>query len=448
MIISRFARWLDDQLGLGKLGRRDFLRKIFPDHWSFMLGEVALYSFIVLLISGTFLVFFFRPSSATTSTYQGSYGPLRGVPMSDAYASALHLSFDVRAGLWMRQVHHWAAVIFIGAIALHMLRVFFTGAFRRPRQLSWLVGATLLTVAIFSGFTGYSVVDDLLSGTGVVIGYSVLLSVPVVGAWLASFLFGGPVPNPNVVPRLYSIHVMVLPGLLALLMVIHLLIIWRQKHTNYPGPNRSNHSIVGTHLWPTYASKATGFFFIVAGFIAALGALVQINPIWIYGPFEPTAVTTAAQPDWYLGWLEGALRLFPAFSLWIGPYFIPNVFFSGALVGMVILGGLYFWPFIEAAVTHDREIHHVLDRPRDRPMRTAIGAAGITFLIMLLIAGSDDVIAVLLSKDIITVVNVLRALTLIVPIGTGIITYQICRRLSGHTPPAESEAQPATEPAD
>ncbi len=448
MIVSRFARWLDDQLGLARLGRRDFLRKIFPDHWSFMLGEVALYSFIVLLVSGTFLVFFFRASSGVTTSYQGSYAPLRGVPMSHAFESVLRLSFDVRAGLWMRQIHHWAAVVFVGAIALHMLRVFFTGGFRRPRQLNWLVGATLLTLAVFSGFTGYSIVDDLLSGTGLVIGYSVLLSVPVVGAWLSSFLFGGPVPNPSVVPRLYSIHVMVLPGLLILLLTMHLVIIWRQKHTNYPGPNRSNRSIVGTRLWPTYASKATGYFLIVTSFIAALGALVQINPIWIYGPYDPAAVTSAAQPDWYLGWLEGALRLIPAASLRIGPYFIPNVFFSGGLVALIILGGLYLWPFLEAAVTHDHDVHHVLDRPRDNAVRTAIGAAGVTFLIMLLLAGSDDVIAILFGQDITNVINILRVLTLVLPLAAGVVAFFVCRWLSGRTPPVEVETQTAVEHAD
>lgn len=439
-MIGGLARWLDDQLGLARLGRKDFLRKIFPDHWSFMLGEVALYSFVVLVVTGTFLVFFFRPSSSEVA-YDGSYAPLQGVHMSEAYASVLDLSFDVPAGLLMRQAHHWAAVVFVAAIALHLCRVFFTGAFRHPRQLNWLVGVTLLFVSVFSGFTGYSIVDDLLSGTGLVIGYSVLLSTPVIGSWSAFLLFGGPVPNPAIVPRLYSIHVMVLPAIFVLLIVVHLAIVWRQKHTNYPGPDRTDHMIIGTRMWPTYASKATGYLLIVSGIIMALGAFVQINPVWLYGPYDPAAVTAGSQPDWYLGWLEGALRLFPAWEPTVFGYLIPNPFFPGALIALLMLAGLYLWPFLEAWATGDRDVHHVLDRPRDHPVRTGIGAAAITFFVVLLIAGSNDVLAVIFDTDVDLLRNVLRILSLALPVVVGAATYLICRTLAGR-----SHRDPTTAP--
>lgn len=427
-MIGRPARWVDDQVGLARLARREFLRKIFPDHWSFMLGEVALYSFVVLTLTGIYLTLFFHPSAQPT-TYQGAYAPLRGVEMSGAYESVLRISFDVRAGLVVQQVHHWAAVVFVAAIALHLCRVFFTGAFRRPRQLNWIVGVTLLVVAVFSGFTGYSIVDDLLSGTGLVIAYSVLLSVPVAGPWASFLLFGGPVPNPNVIPRLSSMHVMMLPAIIFGLLTLHLVILWRQKHTNYPGPGRSNDSIVGTRLWPAYAAKASGFFFIVFGIIVALGAFVQVNPIWLYGPYNPADVSAGSQPDWYLGWLEGALRLFPSWEPTVFGYLIPNPFFPGALLALFMLVGLYLYPFIEARVTGDRGIHHVLDRPRDRPVRTAIGALAVALFMMLLLAGSDDVLAVIFSADVAALRTLLRELTIGIPILVMILTYVACRYL-------------------
>src|SRR3954447_20571672 len=123
------ATWADDRLGLATLARKN-LRKVFPDHWSFMLGEIALWSFVVLLLTGVFLTFWFTPSMSE-STYQGSYAQLRGIEMSQAYASALHISFDVRGGLLVRQMHHWSAMLFIAAMFVHLMRTFVTGAFRR-----------------------------------------------------------------------------------------------------------------------------------------------------------------------------------------------------------------------------------------------------------------------------------------------------------------------------
>src|SRR5690242_4383512 len=158
------AGWADDRLSLGTL-TKVFARKVFPDHWSFMLGEIALWSFVVLLLTGTFLTFWFVPSMSE-QTYEGSYTQLRGVPMSDAYASTLHISFDVRGGLLVRQMHHWSAMLFIAAMFVHMMRTFVTGAFRKPRELNWLIGAVLLLMGIVEGFAGYSLPDDLLSGTG------------------------------------------------------------------------------------------------------------------------------------------------------------------------------------------------------------------------------------------------------------------------------------------
>ena len=162
---GRAATWADERLGLASLAKKN-LRKVFPDHWSFMLGEIALWSFVVLLLTGVFLTLWFQPSMAEV-TYEGSYDQLRGIHMSQAYASTLDISFDVRGGLLMRQMHHWAAMLFVASMMIHLLRVFFTGAFRKPRELNWVIGCLLLLLGTLEGFTGYSLPDDLLSGTGI-----------------------------------------------------------------------------------------------------------------------------------------------------------------------------------------------------------------------------------------------------------------------------------------
>ena len=349
--------------------------------------------------------------------------------MSEAYASVLNISFDVEAGLLARQVHHWAALVFVGAIAFHLVRIFVTGAFRRPRQLNWMVGVTLLVLAVISGFTGYSIVDDLLSGTGLVIGYSVVLSIPFAGPWLAFIVFGGPVPNPNVISRLTSIHVMLLPALIVGLLVVHLLIIWRQKHTNYPGPGRTDRTIVGTRLWPVYATKSVGFFFLVFGVLVALGAFLQINPVWLEGPYDPAAVSAGSQPDWYLGWLEGSLRLFPNWEPSIFGVLIPNPFFGGALLGVIILVGLCLYPFLEQWVTGDRGVHHVLDRPSARPGRLALATGFITFFLVLTIAGSSDVLAVVSGTEVNTLRSALQILVIVLPLVVAAVTFFAARRL-------------------
>ena len=173
---GRITNFVDERVG-GSGILREFGRKVFPDHWSFMFGEVALYSFVILLLSGTFLTFFFDPSMAETH-YQGSYTPLKNVEMSVAYSSSLDISFDVRGGLFMRQVHHWSALLFVASVSVHMLRVFFTGAFRKPREMNWVVGGVLLILSMAAGFTGYSLPDDLLSGNGLRIIDGVIKSIP------------------------------------------------------------------------------------------------------------------------------------------------------------------------------------------------------------------------------------------------------------------------------
>ncbi|MGV2385194.1 MAG UNVERIFIED_CONTAM: cytochrome b N-terminal domain-containing protein, partial [Thermobifida fusca] len=227
------GNYIDDRFHLAKTGEKN-LRKVFPNHWSFMLGEIALYSFIILLLTGVFLTLWFNPSMSHT-VYEGSYERLRGVEMSEAYASTLHITFDVRGGLLVRQIHHWAALIFVASLVVHMLRVFFTGAFRKPREINWLIGVAIFLIAIVEGLFGYSLPDDLPSGMGVRIFQGVLLAIPVIGTYLSFFMFGGEFPGEAIIPRLYMLHILLLPGILLALIAAHFIILWYQKHTQYPG---------------------------------------------------------------------------------------------------------------------------------------------------------------------------------------------------------------------
>ena len=384
--------WLDDRFH-GARGVRVFLRKIFPDHWSFLLGEIILYSFIILLLTGTFLTLWFQPSM-TDVIYHGSYIPLRGVRMSEAYASTLQISFDVRGGLLIRQIHHWAADLFMAAIFAHMIRIFFTGAYRKPREVNWLIGITLLTLGLLEGLFGYSLPDDLLSGAGLRILEGVTQSIPLVGTYLAFFLFGGPFPGHVIIPRLYILHVLLIPGLILALVTAHLFIMFYQKHTQMPGKGRTNENVVGAPMYPYFMAKTGAFFFFTFAALALAATFTQINPIWLYGPFNPVAMSAGSQPDFYMGALEGALRIMPAWQ-WVlfGHTFAFNVFVPALLPLGLIFGGAAFWPFVEQWITGDRREHHINDRPRNAPARTALGMSVITFYGVLWAEGANDVLA-------------------------------------------------------
>jgi ubiquinol-cytochrome c reductase cytochrome b subunit len=422
------AGWLEDRLGNAPWLRRQ-INKVFPDHWSFMLGEIALYSFIVILLTGVYLTLWFNPSM-TEVVYDGSYAPLKGVKMSESFASTLHISFDVRGGLLIRQVHHMAALFFVAAIALHLLRVFFTGAFRKPREMNWVIGCVLFVLAIAAGFSGYSLPDDLLSGTGLRITQGIIQATPVVGTWMSFLIFDGEFPGLAFLPRLYSVHILLIPGLILALVTAHLLMVWYQKHTQFPGPGRTNDNVVGYPFMPIYMAKAGGFFFVVFGTIVALSGLVQINPVWAYGPYMPDQVTAGSQPDWYVGFLDGALRLMPNWEIAaFGVTLSINVFFPAMILAPALLAVLALYPWIERFATRDDREHHLLDRPRNVPVRTAIGAATVAFYIVLMIGGGNDVIAYNFDLSINTMIRLLQVGLFVVPIVTFIVTKRIALSL-------------------
>jgi ubiquinol-cytochrome c reductase cytochrome b subunit len=427
-IAGTVANYVDERTGAAKWMKKN-LNKVFPDHWSFLLGEIALYSFIILLLSGTFLTFWFDPSQREV-IYDGSYEPLQGLEMSAAYASTLDISFEIRGGLLMRQIHHWAALIFMAAIVVHLMRVYFTGAFRKPREFNWIIGVGLLTLGIVEGFLGYSLPDDLLSGTGIRIAEAIIQALPVVGSYLAFFAFGGAFPGEAFIPRIYTVHVLLLPGAFLALITVHLMLVWYQKHTQYPGPGRTEKNVVGYPLFPVYMAKAGGFFFIVFGVTAFLGAVASINPIWLYGPYTPGQVSAGSQPDWYMGWLDGLVRMAPPLETYIfGRTISWNILIPGLIVPGILFTGMALYPFIESWITGDKREHHLLDRPRNAPNRTALGVMSLTFMLVALINGGNDIIAITFDLTINQIMWFSRIAIFVLPPLAFVITKRLCLSL-------------------
>jgi ubiquinol-cytochrome c reductase cytochrome b subunit len=427
---GKLGKFLDDRLTLARFTRAT-LHKVYPDHWSFMMGEIALYSFIILLLTGTYLSFFFDPSMAET-VYHGRYVPMQNIEMSKAYASTLDITFDVRGGLVVRQIHHWAALLFLAAMLIHMCRVFFTGAFRKPRELNWLIGLGLIGLGIIEGFVGYSLPDDLLSGTGLRIADSIMLSIPVIGTWTSFLIFGGPFPGNVVIGRFYIAHVLLIPAILAVLIATHIALVVVQKHTQFPRRGHSENTVSGERFMPFYMAKAGGFFFIVFGVCAALGGLAQINPVWLFGPYTPSQVSSGSQPDWYMMFLDGSTRLFPSWEIRLWHHTVPPLFWP-----TVVLPGILFtlaaaYPFIEARMTNDRAKHHLLQRPRDVPVRTGLGCMALTFYMILFLSGGNDIIAKAFDISLNAMTWGGRIALLILPPLAYLIAYRVCLGLQRH----------------
>jgi len=424
------ANFVDQRLGAAPFARK-MLRYVFPDHWSFMLGEIALYAFLMLVATGVFLTFYYVPSDVHI-TYRGSYEPLQGRALPENYHSVVHLVYDVPAGNLIRQTHHWAANIFIVAIVVHLVRIVLTAAFRKPRELNYLIGVTMLGLAVLEGFLGYSLVDDLLSGMGLAIAYAVAMSIPLVGGDLAHLTWGGEFPGSGVIQsRLYIGHVFVIPAVLAGLIALHLASIVRQRHTQFRGGLESEDNVIGTPLWPGYALRSAALALLTAAVLFGLGGLVQVNPVWQWGPYEPWQATNGAQPDWYLGWLIGGLRLMPPVEIVIGDFtLVPNPFFAGVLFPAVVFGVLYLWPWLEQRfITRDLASHHLLDRPRDNPRRTAVGAAFFSWVVTVFAAGAADRFFLSTGVSYNTQMWIFRAAVFVVPAVVYVVAGRVAREL-------------------
>ncbi|MFE4860617.1 cytochrome bc complex cytochrome b subunit [Streptomyces sp. NPDC056670] len=421
---ERLADWADGRLGLHALAKAN-LRKIFPDHWSFMFGEICLYSFLILILTGVYLTLFFEPSGVEV-VYHGSYVPLNGVRMTRAYESAVNISLDVRGGLLIRQIHHWAAIVFVAGLLAHMMRVFFTGAFRKPREVNWLFGWTILMLALITGLTGYSLPDDMLSGTGIRFAQGAILSIPVIGTYLSFFLFGGEFPGHDIISRLYPVHVLLLPGIMLGLVVVHLILVFHHKHTQFAGPGRTERNVVGAPFLPVYMAKAGGFFFLVFGVLAVMGAVATINPLWAIGPYRPDLVSTGAQPDFYLGFSEGLIRVMPGWEINAWGHTLQLGVLIPFLLFPLIMLAIGVYPFIEAWTTGDRREHHLADRPRNAPVRTAIGVAWLALYAVLLVGGGNDLWATHFQVSINAITWFVRVGFFVVPALAFVVTKRFC----------------------
>ncbi len=421
--LAEAANNMDERYRLSA-GMRRQINKVFPTHWSFLLGEIALYSFIVLLISGVYLTLFFDPSMAET-TYNGVYQPLRGIEMSKAYESALDISFEVRGGLFARQIHHWAALMFVASIIVHLCRIFFTGAFRKPREANWVIGCVMLLLGIAEGFFGYGLPDDLLSGTGLRITSGIILGLPVIGTWLHWAVFGGDWPGTIIVPRMYVLHILLIPGILLALIGAHLALVWYQKHTQWPGAGRTENNVVGVRILPVFALKSGGFFAVTFGILALMGGIFQINAIWNLGPYNPSHVSAGSQPDMYMLFTEGLARIFPDWELYLGPYTVPAVVWVALVLGVVFVL-LFTYPWIEAKLTKDTQHHNLLQRPRDAPVRTSLGAMSLAFYLVLMLSGMNDVIALNFDLSLNATTWIGRIGAVALPPIVYFVTYRFC----------------------
>ena len=424
--------WISDMLARNTAIPRDgadVLNYVFPNQWSFLLGEIALYCFVMLLISGIALMFYFTPSHQIV-VYHGPYKPLDGATMTAAYDSAMRLSFQVRGGLLMRQVHHWAALVFLGAIVIHMGQIYFTGAYRRPRRANWIVGVTLLGAAMLNGYLGHSMIYDQVAGTGVQIGYSILESIPIIGTYAAVMLFQGNFPGSGIfILRFYVLHVFLFPAIIVALLGAHFFLAYRSRPSQFPGPFRRSNNIVGSALWPTHLTKSIALFFLTSSVLFFLGAVVQINPIWAYGPFHAFRQTDAVQPDWYIGWLEGALRIWPSWEINFPGHMIPEQFWPGIFLPGMTFFMLWTLPFWDRWLSGDKREHHVLIRPREHPGRTGFGAAMLMFYAILFFAGGDDVLAHYFGVSQFAIVWFFRASLVVAPFVAYGLTWKICREL-------------------
>jgi ubiquinol-cytochrome c reductase cytochrome b subunit len=397
----------------------------FPLHWSNLFGVVSFACIAVLFVSGLFLMFFYSPSSDLV-TYHGAYLPLRDAAMSKAYRSTLTISFDVRGGLLMRQVHHWAALLLPAAVIVQTLVTFFTGGFRRPRLFGWVLLFFITFVSLVGGWSGYALPDDVLSGTGLRIVEGIALGIPIVGAWASSLLFGGEFPG-QIIEHLYPIHVVVVPILLVLLVALRLRAGYVHGPAQEARPGRTEDNVVGVSLVPNAAMRAAGLFLIVIGFLFAISATVTVSPVWLYGPSASGEASAGSQPDWYTGFLDGALRLVPPGwgFVWLGHAWALAILIPLAVV-TVFLRGILLYPFAERWITGDNREHNLLDRPRNTPTRTAIGAAGLTFYGTLWGAGSADLLSTQLSLSLESVLAFYQALVLVGPALAFILTRRVC----------------------
>ncbi len=254
-----------------------------------------------------------------------------------------------------------------------------------------------------------------------------MLAIPLLGTYVSYFVFGGDFPGDDFIPRLFTVHVLLVPGIILALITAHIFLVVVQKHSQWPGLGRTQHNVVGYKFFPVYMSKAGGFFFLVFGVLALLGGLAQINPVWLFGPYNPTQITAGSQPDWYIGFMDGALRAMPNWESNILGYTISwNILIPAVVIPGIAFTSYALYPFIERWVTGDKREHHILERPRDHPTRTGLGILALTFYVVLFIDGGNDIIADKFGLSINGITWTVRGGVILLPPIAFVITRRIC----------------------
>ena len=430
---GRLLAWLAGGNPVGRRASRlaDRLhRRAQPTTWGLLWGTVSAGCLAVLLVTGLVLLAFYDGSS-DLAPYAGGYGPLRGVQVSAAYASTVHVSLDVTGGLLLRQAHHWAALLLPGALALQLCGTFFTGGFRRPRRAAWVLLVAAFVLVLVAGWSGYALPDDSLSGTGLRIVEGTTLAIPVVGTWLTFALFGGEYPG-RVIENLTVLH-LAAPALLLVVVALRLRLVVRAGPVQLPGAGRTGDRVVGLPAWPQAGVRALGLFFVTTGVVTLMGATLTISPVWRYGPASPGDASAGSQPDWYTAFLDGALRLVPPgweVEAWGRTWAFAVLVPLAAAGGFVLV--LLIWPWLEERFGGDRLEHQLLDRPRDAEVRTGVGAAGVTYYGTLWLAASADVLARELHVSFEGVVLTLRVVVLAGPVLAFAVARTVCRTLRAY----------------
>ena len=427
--LGRLYGWLDDRLGLGEA--QTFLGKAFPAEDSYLLGEVAAFCFLLLVLTGVFLGFFFEPSTSDVE-YTGSVAQYQGQEMPEAFVSVLNITYDVPFGMLIRRMHHWAAHLFVASIGLHMLRVFFTGAYRNPREINWVVGSGLAGLSMFAAYTGYALPFDEFASTAVGIGYNVASSVPILGDPLAQIVFGGEFPSSATIPRLFFLHVLLIPIAIAGLLGLHMVILIRQKHTEAPREadvggrepvdSDDDSVVVGLPMVPNQAAVSAVVFFLTLAVLSLLAGFLPVHNIAEYGPMDPASTPSLIMPDWFLMWGYGFLKLVPS---WMS-FDLLGIHVSSEFLGGLVLPGLVFvalvaWPFVD----YEEEPVHFGANPLERPFPTAVGVAGIVFIMVASIAGMDVIVAEILHTTTAALKPFLIGLLVLAPLAAGAITYGV-----------------------
>jgi len=424
--------WFDSRLDVA--GAQGFLGKAFPAEDSFLLGEVALFCFLFLVLSGAFLGFFYEPSTSDVQ-YDGPVAEFQGEEMPEAFVSVLHITYAVPFGMFIRRLHHWAAHLFVASIGLHMLRVFFTGAYRNPREPNWVVGTGLAVLAMGAAYTGYALPFDEFAATATGIGYNLTVSVPVVGDFFGEIIFGGQFPTSATIPRLYFLHVLVIPVAIGIGLAVHMAILIRQKHTEAPRDgdvqvgeetvDRDDDSvIVGLPAVPNQTAVSAVVFFLTAATLSALAGFLPVHNVAEYGPNDPASTPELIMPDWFLMWVYGFLKLLPQWLTFsVGPVHVNTEFLGGIVLPGLVFAAIIAWPFVDRT-----EATHFTADPLDRPRQTAVGVAAVAFIMIASIAGMNNILAAQVLGTTTDVVNpVLTAALLGVPPLFGGLTYLLLR---------------------